>query len=83
MGGEEFLVLLPGLTGPTGRRCSTGCAATSPRTPGAEVREGVVVTASIGVAAAPRTGPGAVRCWRLADRNLYRAKEAGRDRVVA
>ena len=50
--------------------------------PWAEVTHGVAVTASIGVAAAPRDAVERSALLALADRFLYQAKHQGRDRVV-
>ena len=77
MGGEEFLVLLPGhRPGARASSASTGCAPTIAAHPWADVSEGVAVTASIGVASAPTTRWSAAALLALADRNLYRAKSA-------
>ena len=83
IGGEEFAVLLPGTRvegacerAETIRQGIEHLAVAHPR--------GGVVTISIGVAATrglagPQTGP---ELLELADRALYRAKEAGRNRVA-
>ena len=44
--------------------------------------EGVSVTVSIGVASAPTVATDRAELLSVADRNLYRAKRAGRDQVV-
>ncbi|MEQ1570270.1 MAG: GGDEF domain-containing protein [Myxococcota bacterium] len=80
-GGEEFLVLLPRTSVEAAvvvaERIRTSIAAT--RAPGWP--DGVAVTASVGVAAwLPDTPVDAAVVE--ADRALYRAKAAGRDRVV-
>jgi diguanylate cyclase (GGDEF)-like protein len=78
-GGEEFLVLCPDTDGPGAR----ALAETLRRTIAAIPREGGFrVSVSIGVAVSP---PGVERAESLvsrADAALYRAKAAGRDRVV-
>jgi two-component system cell cycle response regulator len=83
MGGEEFVLLLPGVDRREGverldrlRREIAGYA-------WADVTEGVPVTVSIGVSAAPQDGVERSALLSLADRNMYVAKRAGRDRVVA
>lgn len=83
MGGEEFLLLLPGVDRREGverldqlRRDIAGHG-------WADVAEGVAVTVSIGVAAAPGDGVDRGALLALADRNMYAAKRGGRDRVVA
>jgi diguanylate cyclase (GGDEF)-like protein len=79
LGGEEFLVLLPGSdvdkTGELANRLRMGVAAGLPA-------EGVRVTISIGVAAS-REGEGFdyTAVFAEADAALYRAKHAGRNRV--
>jgi two-component system, cell cycle response regulator len=82
MGGEEFLLLLPGVDRREGaerlnrlRREIAGYA-------WSDVTEGVTVTVSIGVAAAPEDGTERGALLALADRNMYVAKRGGRDRVV-
>lgn len=83
MGGEEFLLLLPGVDRSEGiewfdrlRREIAGYLWTG-------ATAGVVVTASIGVAAAPADGIERGALLALADRNMYAAKRSGRNRVVA
>jgi two-component system cell cycle response regulator len=83
MGGEEFLVLLP-----EHRRGESTARFEDLRTriashAWAEVTNGTPVTASIGVACAPVDATTRKSLVAHADRNLYRAKDAGRDQVVA
>ncbi|HEY0179970.1 MAG TPA: diguanylate cyclase [Dokdonella sp.] len=80
-GGEEFVVALPGADaeralqlGERIRRRVRECSATEP--------PGVVATVSIGVATL-RPDEGIATLLRRADRAMYAAKQAGRDRVVA
>jgi len=83
MGGEEFLLILPGLDRDQGvarldevrRAIADGLWHV--------VTDGVAVTASIGVASAPDDAVERGALLALADRNLYRAKSAGRDCVQA
>ena len=81
MGGEEFLVLLPGLSGAAGLermqeiRREIGDYAWGP------VTDDLPVTASIGIAEAPRDGCDQTTLLAVADRNLYQAKSDGRDQV--
>jgi diguanylate cyclase (GGDEF)-like protein len=79
VGGEEFVAILPGLGMPEGRRIAErlrvaveGCR---PR--------GIEVTMSFGVAASVGSGVDYDRLFAAADTGLYKAKSAGRNRVVA
>ncbi len=83
-GGEEFVLLLPATDGEgaraVGERCRTRLAATPIVAEGASVS----LTASFGVASrAPGDPARAEELLRVADDALYRAKKAGRNRVVA
>jgi diguanylate cyclase (GGDEF)-like protein len=78
-GGEEFLILLP-----ASDRQAAVHVAESVRAAIAAVRiSGVeqTITASAGVAVLPQDGGDSVTLFRAADRALYAAKHAGRDRV--
>ena len=78
IGGEEFLILLPGSDLARSRELADRlCAAVS-----ADPVGGVRVTMSFGVAA-PQPGEGFEysKVFATADAELYRAKEAGRNRV--
>lgn len=82
-GGEEFLVILP----ETGRAEACVLAERVRRTIGATdfvLDRGQVVcrTVSIGVASYPENGPQAADVVRAADEALYRAKRAGKNRVL-
>jgi diguanylate cyclase (GGDEF)-like protein len=83
MGGEEFLLILPGVdAAEAARRCEMLRLRVREHawTP---VTGTLPVTTSIGVTTAPdgRGSPSAL--LSQADRNLYAAKRDGRDRVVA
>jgi diguanylate cyclase (GGDEF)-like protein len=80
-GGEEFLILLPesGLVGAL-RVAESIRLAVAGMTPG---ETGGCITASIGVAVFPLNGPSLDDVVRAADLAMYRAKEEGRNRVVA
>ena len=82
-GGEEFVVLLYGA-----RRAEAAAFADEIRrhvaeTPFGDAGSPEQVTVSGGVATLPDDADGAVRLFEAADANLYRAKAAGRNRIVA
>jgi diguanylate cyclase (GGDEF)-like protein len=84
LGGEEFLMVLPGI--PPGEaaghldRIRTTISSYAWR----EITRGLPVTVSIGVAGIPDVAvPSQSELLSTADRHLYVAKNAGRDRVVA
>jgi len=83
MGGEEFLLIFPGMDGAeTARRCEL--LRLRIRGHGWQpVTGAVLVTTSIGVSTAPDGRATVSALLSQADRNLYAAKRAGRDRVVA
>lgn len=82
MGGEEFLVLLPGVGGDAARgrleqmRVQVSAAGDS------LAIAGLTVTASIGLATFTADDGDAASLLRRADAAMYRAKRAGRDQVV-
>jgi diguanylate cyclase (GGDEF)-like protein len=78
-GGEEFLILLPASDrqGAVQVAESVRAAIAAIRIPGVEQ----TITASAGVAVLPDDGGDSVTLFRAADRALYAAKHAGRDRV--
>jgi diguanylate cyclase (GGDEF)-like protein len=82
MGGEEFLLLLPGIDREDGVRRMERLREAIAGHPWAQISDRVVVTASIGVASAPDDEVERGALVARADRNLYAAKDAGRDRVV-
>lgn len=83
LGGEEFMLLLPGTTDEAARKLAEKLRARLESNPVPWEGEAITVTASIGVAG---TTP-ADRCsfddlYAEADKALYQAKEQGRNRVV-
>ncbi|HEX2756221.1 MAG TPA: GGDEF domain-containing protein [Candidatus Limnocylindrales bacterium] len=83
-GGEEFAVFLPGIGQDAAKSIGERIRARIEATiislaPGLTDR----ITISIGVSSAPEDASDRVTLLRLADEALYRAKESGRNRVVA
>ena len=83
MGGEEFLLILPGVDRREGAERLDRLRAEIAGYAWADVTEGIAVTVSIGVATAPADEVDRAALLALADRNMYTAKRRGRDRVVA
>ncbi len=83
MGGEEFLLLLPGFTRRQGVQRLERLCTTVASHPWASLTNRVPVTASIGVASAPEDSCERGALLARADENLYRAKTAGRNRVMS
>lgn len=81
-GGEEFFVLLPGTDAPGARHIAETIRAELARTPVTIGSEAIPVTISIGIAEFPRDGEAVGELMVCADRRLYAAKDAGRNRVV-
>jgi two-component system cell cycle response regulator len=79
-GGEEFLVLLPQTNALGARTLAERLRVRTGATPVQSSNGAVNVTISIGGAAAE--GPGEHELLALADKQLYAAKDAGRDRVL-
>jgi diguanylate cyclase (GGDEF)-like protein len=79
LGGEEFLVVLPGVDSPA------GCAVAERLRGELEQAEpaGVAITVSIGVSAAGGEQMNYESLFKAADDAMYEAKRAGRNRVVA
>lgn len=83
LGGEEFGILLSGCSSvqavATAQRLRTAIEAS----PLAEDGRAIALSVSVGVASSDRCGYALARLCREADSALYRAKRAGRNRVVA
>lgn len=83
IGGEEFLVLLPGLSRmdaiAAAERLRSLVGGTRLEHDGQELR----ATLSGGLAVYPEEGEDWDRLFNTADRRMYRAKQAGRDQLVA
>jgi diguanylate cyclase (GGDEF)-like protein len=81
-GGEEFVVVMPSTDAVAANACAERLRVAVAAEPWHELAPELTVTASIGVVSAPTAGDveGLVR---LADRRLYAAKSAGRNRVDA
>ena len=83
MGGEEFLILMPDVDREDGVKHLEALRSEIASYPWDTITDGIPVTASIGVAVAPDDGVERRTLLETADRNLYRAKHDGRDRVVS
>jgi diguanylate cyclase (GGDEF)-like protein len=83
-GGEEFVALLYGATRPEATRFAEGIRAAieNHRFPGGETQPLGRLTVSGGVAAFPVDAQDDLSLINAADVNLYRAKAAGRNRIV-
>jgi two-component system cell cycle response regulator len=81
-GGEEFLVLMPATEVNAATACCERIRQTIREEPWERIAAGLAVTASVGVASTNDPEQLAVLA-RSADRRLYEAKRAGRDRVVS
>lgn len=81
MGGEEFLVLLPGIDGGQGHGVADRLRQQLAAVPLGEPGRGFVVTASLGVAQAGAADHSWRDVLRRADRALYAAKAGGRNQV--
>ncbi|QTE30005.1 GGDEF domain-containing protein [Pengzhenrongella sicca] len=83
IGGEEFLVILPGTDRAAARTCFEAPRREIADRDWAPIAAGLAVTASIGVVSAPGDGQRSSALLRLADERLYAAKAAGRNIVIA
>lgn len=82
LGGEEFGILLPGCTREQGFARAELIRLAIAAIPGSEEDCTIAISASLGVAAASRSGYALRQLLVDADAALYRAKNAGRNRVV-
>jgi diguanylate cyclase (GGDEF)-like protein len=83
MGGEEFLLIFPGMDGAEATRCCELLRLRVRTYAWQPVTGALPVTTSIGVTTAIDGRATVSALLSQADRNLYAAKRAGRDRVVA
>lgn len=81
MGGEEFLVLLPGVSAASAVQRMENLRSRLAARAGTLGFDGLVLTASIGVTSLRRDDTDAAALLRRADAAMYAAKQGGRDRV--
>jgi diguanylate cyclase (GGDEF)-like protein len=81
-GGEEFVVVLPGMAAELAARRAERWRASFEALPPSAVGAAVRVTISIGIAAFPRHGATGEAVLDRAEKALYAAKAGGRNRVV-
>jgi diguanylate cyclase (GGDEF)-like protein len=81
-GGEEFVLLMPHTDAAAAAAACERLRTAIRDEPWDRIAQGIVLTASIGVATA-QTGGDLGALTELADQRVYEAKGAGRDRVVA
>jgi diguanylate cyclase (GGDEF)-like protein len=81
VGGEEFLIVLPDMPPDRALEACERLRERICRHPWADLADGLAVTVSIGLAQAPPYEASTLH--DLADRALYQAKQAGRNRVQA
>lgn len=82
LGGEEFLLVLPGSRADGAALVAERIRASIAAGDGSEVGDAVSVTVSFGVAELAEAHGNFVKLVKLADERLYEAKEAGRNRVI-
>lgn len=80
-GGEEMALLLQNCTAADAAKCAEGIRQALNDMIVSYLGRRLQVSASFGVAAWPETGPGSSDLVKAADRALYTAKNAGRNRV--
>jgi len=80
-GGEEFALILPGYSNSKALRLAQKIRATIASTPIALRRKETRITVSLGVTAFPVDSLQEDELLRIADARLYKAKEAGRNKV--
>lgn len=83
VGGEEFWVLMPHITPESAEQAGQRIVAAMRALRLPDVSADLRITVSIGVAVAAPSGDSPEALLHRADAALYRAKEAGRDRVAA
>jgi diguanylate cyclase (GGDEF)-like protein len=81
LGGEEFAVLSPGVTGDALPDMAERCRRAVTRAPIEVEGTTVSITVSVGGASMPEHAATATELARIADAALYEAKEAGRNRI--
>ncbi len=79
-GGEEFVVIADGISGVEATALGERIRRAIAGAPAGDA--GWQVTASIGIASCPKDGSGYDKLFEIADKRLYQAKAAGRNRVV-
>jgi diguanylate cyclase (GGDEF)-like protein len=82
-GGEEFAVMLPRTARAQGQQAAELIRAALERDMTGAARPPRAVTLSGGVASFPEDGANELELLRIAFERLYRAKRAGRNRIVA
>jgi len=82
LGGEEFLVILPGTDGPQARTWATRALDRIRAHDWTLVAGDLPVRVSVGLCSAKGAGWSRERLLQTADQNLYAAKRSGRDRFV-
>ncbi|HYN89311.1 MAG TPA: diguanylate cyclase, partial [Ardenticatenaceae bacterium] len=82
-GGEEFVVVLPGASAAEARQRAEAWRAAFEALVVPHESHGLQATVSVGVATFPLHGTGAPQLLHAADTALYKAKAAGRNRVMA
>jgi two-component system, cell cycle response regulator len=82
MGGEEFLLVLPGTEGKAADVSAEAVRRAIDEHDSQPITAGIPVTASIGVAIAPADGQHNSNPLGTVDARLYRAKRSERNRVV-
>jgi diguanylate cyclase (GGDEF)-like protein len=83
MGGEEFVVLMPGTTKQEAEECAHRIVNFLGSNPLLNEPEAIIATATIGIACSPQDAPSARALVKAADERLYRGKREGRSRVVS
>jgi len=82
-GGEEFLCILPNTNGPDAQRCAERLREELENTSFAATAPNLNVTGSFGIATSSHASENAQALVKRCDIALYKAKDAGRNRVVA